>query len=181
MKYSSPVIFLIIGIIVGVIPTFFFTKSLNSTNQNVDSSTFETFENPDEADINKAKEAAINFLSKLHEKQYEEASRYYGSDYDQLREWNPSINQDDYKELWKNGCEINGLNCLEIRNLEGGRQEDGTYIVYVWFSNEDGTEFLINTSEGSSPEETSQNVFAFTVTQSEDGSFKVQTMPPYTP
>ena len=138
------------------------------------------FENTNQTDIDNAKNAVILFLSNLYEKHYEEASQYYGSDYDQLREWNPTIDQNDYKELWKNGCEINGLNCLEIRNLEA-RQKDGLYTVYVWFSNKDGSEFRSNTPDGSSPEESSQNVFPFTVTKSEDGSFKVQTMPPYTP
>ena len=143
------------------------------------SSNSDNFENPDQANIDNAQSALIAFLSKLHDKQYEEVSLYYGSNYDQLREWNPTVDKNDYAELWKNGCEQNGLNCLEIRNLEM-EQKDGTYIANVWFYGADGTEFRISTPDDSSTEKTSQNVFSFTITKSENDSFKVQTMPPYT-
>ncbi|MBI2473461.1 hypothetical protein HYV70_02835 [Candidatus Uhrbacteria bacterium] len=175
MKNRSHFLFLIIGIAIAVAATFLITKNVQQPTD-INSLVQESL---NQADIDKAKEAVIIFLSSLHDKQYEEASYYYGSDYTQLQDWNPTINKTDYAQLWKNGCEINGLNCLEIRSLEAG-QKDDAYIVYVWFSNEDGSEFRINTPDGSSPEETSQNVFPFTVTKSEDGSFKVQTMPPYT-
>src|SRR5690348_10767908 len=63
-----------------------------------------------------AQGALIKFLGSLYEKDYAQAASAFGGDYTQLRYWNPRINPTDTTSLWKNGCEVNGLNCLEIRN-----------------------------------------------------------------
>lgn len=130
-------------------------------------------ETPDQ----QAKAALIQFLSSLYEKNYAAATAYYGGDYSQLQDWNPSVDPQDYPTLWKNGCEMNGLHCLEIRNLTLASQPDAnTFNFIVWFTNADGvTEFSVQPQGAREP----VNEFTFTVTRDGDQYF-VETMPVYT-
>ena len=124
-----------------------------------------------------AKATLIQFLDALHQKNYDAAIAYYGGDYDQLRDWNPTVEPENYPMLWKNGCEMNGLNCLEVRNLTLESQSDDTFNFIVWFTNADGvTEFSVQPM--GAPE--AQNEFMFTVTRDGD-QYRVETVPVYTP
>jgi len=125
----------------------------------------------DEESVAGAKGAVIDFLTALHDKRYAEAETFYGSDYGLLWNWNPTVESSDHAALWKNGCEMNGLVCLEIRNLAVAEHPDAkTYVVNVWLSNADKTEFTT---------EFGQTMFPFTVAKLDNGKFEVQTMPPY--
>lgn len=125
-----------------------------------------------------AKVVLVEFLNALHEKNYEAAMMYYGGDYAQLQDWNPAIDPSDREALWKNGCEVNGLNCLAVRNLALESQPDeNTFNFIVWFTNPDGvTEFSAQPMGVSE----AQNEFSFTVTRNDD-QYRVETMPVYTP
>lgn len=64
-----------------------------------------------------AKQALITYFNLLETKQYSAAATYHGSGYEILQSWNPDINPDDRVALLKNGCEVNGWQCLEIKNI----------------------------------------------------------------
>jgi hypothetical protein len=129
----------------------------------------------------KAKEAVGDFLSALHGKEYARAVQRYGGDYDTLRGWNPDTSADDLVTLWRRGCEQNGLNCLEVRNLDTVQRNGVDFVVNVWFTNSDGiTEFSRGACCGGKPLKEPQHMFPFTVHR--DGEvYRVMTMPPYTP
>jgi hypothetical protein len=128
-----------------------------------------------------AKEAIIAFLSALYERDYSRAVDRYGGDYETLRVWNPDTDSGDFAALWQRGCEQNGLNCLEIRNLDVVQRNGDDFVVNVWFTNRDGiTEFKRGACCGSESNEEPQSIFPFTVHR--DGEeYRVLTMPPYTP
>lgn len=125
----------------------------------------------------RAKATLVQFLGALYDKDYAAAVASYGGDYSQLQDWNPTVDPQDYPTLWKNGCEMNGLNCLEIRNLTLASQSDAnTFNFIVWFTNPDDiTEFSVQPEGALEP----QNEFTFIVTRDDD-QYQVETMPVYT-
>lgn len=131
-----------------------------------------------------AQDALTQFFAALHDKRYAEAVEMYGGDYDTLRDWNPSVDPNDYAELWRNGCEMNGLNCLAVNATEvGGRSPDGSYVINAWFTEANGNGFSILENKGGGENEvpSRRNVFRFKIIKSSDGASRVQTMPVYTP
>lgn len=137
----------------------------------------------DQAGIAEAAASLLRFLSDLHDQKYAEAACSYGSDYDVLRDWNPSVKPDDLAALWRNGCEKNGLRCLKVRQAALTDHAKGdTYVFSVSFSNPDGSEFARGPCCGQpAGQEPPQTAFPFTVTKSLQGEYKIQTMPVYTP
>ena len=132
---------------------------------------------PEEQEAVDAKGTLIQFLLSLHEGRYADADKLYRGSYDLLLSWN-AVDPKDHVQLWKNGCEMNGLNCLEIRNLDIADHPNAeTYMINVWFSNNDGSEFSIP-ALNADPNIPPQNMFLFMVTKTKTG-FKVETMPPY--
>jgi len=123
-------------------------------------------------DQNLGKGVIIDFLGSLHDKDYSKAVTAFGGDYTILRNWNPDIAPTDLADLWKNGCELNGLECLEIRNLAFASQPDSDTINYnVWFSNADKITEFKDPQSGAS-------FFKFTVKRI-DGKLLVITPPVY--
>jgi hypothetical protein len=123
-------------------------------------------------DQDQAKGVLIDFLASLHDKNYAKAASVYGGDYSTLKYWNPVVNPDDVTMLWQHGCELNGLQCLEIRNLAFASQPDtDAFVFQVWFSNPDKiTEF--KSASGATS-------FPFTVIKDKSGKFLVENMPVY--
>jgi hypothetical protein len=118
------------------------------------------------------KEAIIDFLASLHDKDYSKAVIAFGGDYGELRNWNPDIAPTDLAALWKAGCELNGLQCLEIRNLAFASQPDSDTIIYnIWFSNPDKITEFKDPQSGAT-------FFKFTVKRI-DGKLLVITPPVY--
>jgi hypothetical protein len=125
------------------------------------------------SDHDDAKGAVITFLGSLFQKNYTQAAAAYGGDYAQLRYWNPDTNPSDAAALWQRGCEQNGLQCLEIRNVAFSSQPNpDTYIFTVWFSQSD------KITEFTGPD--GKTAFPFTVIRDVDGEYSVMTMPVYT-
>lgn len=121
------------------------------------------------------------FFSKLSEKQYESASKFYAGDYEQLQDWNPFIDKNDHNSLWKNGCEINGLNCLPVGVVVSTQKTAaGEYISFVRFIFSDGHIFTQGSCCGADQRGPVQTDFSIRVKEI-GGQFFVLDLPPYSP
>ena len=121
-------------------------------------------------DMERGREALETFFSLLHDQRYDKAVNYYGGSYDVLRDWNPTVAQDDFATLWRNGCTINGLQCLKIETVVLHEEVSPTEFGFiVEFMNDDGTLFTRGPSE---------TQFEYTV-KKVDNKFLVQDLPIY--
>jgi len=130
----------------------------------------------------KARDALIAFFDLLHEGRYAEAVRYYGGSYEVLRDWNPTVPEDDYATLFRMGCMVNGLQCLRIRRIvREERVSSRGFKFVVEFMNEDGSLFVRGPCCGATEAEMPpQSQFTFTVVKVGD-RFLVQELPVYVP
>ena len=81
-----------------------------------------------------AQDALESFFTLLAHGAYEQAAGLYGGNYEGLRSMNPAIPADDYASLWKNGCALNGYQCLEIKSvLKASMDEQGIFHFVVEF------------------------------------------------
>lgn len=117
-----------------------------------------------------ANASLTQFLGLLHERAYAAAGGRYGGDLSQLRAWNPEVGQNDVVALWKNGCEINGLQCLRVASVVPMSHDgDDTFNFSVTFTTNEGTLFAVH----------GQSDFPFVVRAGSDGLYLVETIPPY--
>lgn len=129
-----------------------------------------------------ARTTLIDFLTLLNTGSYEEATPYYGGEYEALQVFNTQIDPADRTALWSWACENRLLQCLEIRSVELLRQEENTFVFEVEFNNPDGSLFVRGPCCGATETEMPpQSKFAFRVTRSAEGSFVVLDTPPYVP
>ena len=130
-----------------------------------------------------AHEAVVTFFDKLAAGRYTEAADYYGGEYEVLTGWNPDVAPQDYATLWRNGCSINGLNCLATRSVTaGGITSAEEYLFSVEFSTREGEQFVLGPCCGvTETEQPPRTFFDIRVVQGEDGRFRVIDLPPYTP
>jgi Tol biopolymer transport system component len=133
-------------------------------------------------DLDSARQALMAYFSLLHERRYSEAISYYGGTYDILRDWNPTVAQDDYATLFKNGCTMNGLKCLSIRTIVRGEKVSPIESRFtVEFTNDDGSLFVLGPCCGATEVEMSPKTqFVYTVKRVKD-RFLVQDLPVYVP
>jgi hypothetical protein len=133
------------------------------------------------SDLEKAREALITFFSLLHAGRYDEAVYYYGGDYNSLRDWNPTIAEDDYATLLRYGCGA-GLQCLRIKTIISEEQASTTEFKFtVEFIKDDGTTFVLGPCCGATEDEMPpQSQFTFTV-KKVNSKFLVQELPVYVP
>ncbi len=130
-----------------------------------------------------AQEALVTFFDKLAGGRYAEAVDYYGGDYEVLAGWNPDVDPNDYATLWRNGCSINGLNCLATRSVTaGGITSDEAVLFSVTFSTREGDLFVLGPCCGvTEAEQPPQSFLDIRVVPGEDGRYRVIDLPPYTP
>jgi len=133
-------------------------------------------------DLDSARQALMAYLFLLHEQRYSEAINYYGGTYDILRNWNPTVAQDDYATLFKNGCTMNGLKCLSIRTIVCEEEVSPTEFRFtVEFTNDNGSLFVLGPCCGATETEMPpQTQFVYTVKRVED-RFLIQDLPVYVP
>jgi Tol biopolymer transport system component len=133
-------------------------------------------------DLDSARQALMTYFSLLHERRYSEAISYYGGTYDILRDWNPTVAQDDYATLFKNGCTMNGLQCLSIRTIVHGEKVSPIEFRFtVEFTNDDGTLFVRGPCCGATETEMPpQTQFTYVVKKVGD-RFLIQDLPVYVP
>lgn len=144
--------------------------------------------------------AMVDFFDSLEQKNYDLAIPLFDGLYNQLREWNPEVSYYDLGTLWKQGCEMNGLNCLKIKEilskenvdpiaifkddvLDSWSDKAGKYTkVYkytVTFKNDDGTLFEVGPCCGQE-DDSRVSEFDVLVGQNDKGSF-IFSYPPSTP
>jgi len=129
-----------------------------------------------------ARQALTEFFGYLNSAEYDKAVDLYGGDYLMLREWNPEMDLQNYAGLLENGCEINGLQCLEIRSATLKDQYLDIFIFTVEFNNPDGTLFTRGPCCGA--DETQQppeSQFDYRVQKTMDGKYLVLELPVYVP
>lgn len=128
-------------------------------------------------------EALTTFFDLLQLGEYTEAAAYYGGSYQVLTDKNPQVDPADVATLWRNGCSINGFNCLKVLNYSLPEQiGPGEFVFDVQFSTREGELLVIGACCGGA--ETLQppvSEFTIRVTQGEDGRFRVMDLPPYAP
>jgi len=134
-------------------------------------------------EVTLAQEALVTFFDKLAAGRYADAVEYYGGDYDVLAGWNPDVEPNDYATLWRNGCSINGLNCLATRSVTaGGFTSKEEYLFSVEFSTREGERFVLGPCCGvTETEQPPQSLFDIRVVLGDDGRYRVIDLPPYTP
>ena len=115
----------------------------------------------------------------MHLGNYQEAAFHYSGDYNWLRELNPDLPADDEAQLLAQGCEVNGLVCLNVVTIELVSAANGEFTFQVQFANDDGSLFVLEGCCGDSSGQ-SQDSFEFHVIQIGE-KFVVQELPPYRP
>ncbi len=134
------------------------------------------------SEVMEASQALGEFFTLLHVKNYGAAVPLYGGEYVTLQEWNPDIDSSDYAALWKNACELNGLQCLEVRSAKMQNQEGNTFVFQVEFSNPDGSLFVLGPCCGADETEMPPvSQFEYTVVRNSRGTLVVMNTPPYVP
>jgi hypothetical protein len=127
-------------------------------------------------DLDRAREVLFSYHSLLHAGRYAEAVNLYGGSYGILRDWNPAVDPNDYAALFENGCETNGLMCLEVAGfLLKEVVSPHEFKFNVEFITEDGSLFV------SGSETSPQSKFVITVSKDEDGKFLIRDLPVYAP
>lgn len=134
-------------------------------------------------DVALAQEALITFFDKLAAGRYSEAATYYGGSYETLIAWNPGVTAGDYATLWRNGCSINGLNCLATGTVTmGGTTGRDEYLFTVEFLTREGEQFVLGPCCGvTETEQPPVSFFTIRVVRGEDGRLRVIDLPPYAP
>lgn len=134
------------------------------------------------ADEPAAAEALVTFFDLLQAGDYSEASAYYGGPYHVLAGYNPNVPPNDLATLWRNGCSVNGLHCLKVRDYTAIVGEEGVITFEVTFSTREGDLFVIGPCCGANEtEQPPVSVFAIRVGQNIDGRYRVLDLPPYSP
>ena len=130
-----------------------------------------------------AAEAVYAFFDTLAAGDYDVAAQQYGGSYDVLTGYNPNVAPDDVATLWRNGCSINGLNCLKARSLTlADRPAEGEYRFNVEFSTREGELFVQRPCCGvDETQQPPQSLFPIRVARGADGRYRVMDLPPYTP
>jgi hypothetical protein len=135
---------------------------------------------PYEEDSRSAAHWLKYFFNSLWNRNYDPGVDLFGGSYEILQDWNPEIARDDHAGLLKNGCEVNGLECLPVRRIveEDWVSPDEVRFM-VEFLNPDGSRFERGQCCGGSPEDfPTQTQFQYGVKQIE-GRWKVMDLPPY--
>ncbi|MCA9280357.1 MAG: hypothetical protein KDA34_14805 [Phycisphaerales bacterium] len=130
-----------------------------------------------------AREVLSTFFTHLNEGRYSEAVELYGGSYDQLRDWNPSIELDDYTGLMQSACEGNGITCMTpIDIVPVDSEATGQLRFDVQFENDDGSLFVRGPCCGAnSTDQPPQSTFTFSVVKDTNGDYLVMDLPPYVP
>jgi hypothetical protein len=134
-------------------------------------------------DQSEAEAALITFFDLLQTGRYTEAAEYYGGSYESLARWNPAVDASDHAELLRNGCTVNGLQCLQPRAVtQMESTPTGEYTFLVEFETTGGDLFVLGPCCGA--DETEQppvSQWSFHVLKNNAGRYLVMDLPPYAP
>ncbi|MFH2102218.1 MAG: hypothetical protein ABIJ39_02520 [Chloroflexota bacterium] len=135
------------------------------------------------SDPDLARQALMDFFTRLHAGQYAGAAGLYGGDTHVLAENNPDLDPQDTAGLWRNACTINGFQCLQVGDavLEE-TVSPREWVFLVEFTNPDGSAFVRGPCCG---EEQAgfqeQTRFPYRVIKDDEGVFLVMDLPVYVP
>lgn len=135
-----------------------------------------------QGELNSAQQVLIDFYQALNAKNYPQAVSLYQGDYQFLIDWNPADIASQKEKLWQNGCEINGLHCLKIKNILNYQNiGENKYRFLVQFANNDGSVFIRRPYCGASEkDQPSTSRFDQEVIR-QDNKYYVVSQPIYTP
>ncbi len=123
------------------------------------------------------------YLDLLGEGKYEQATALYGGSYNLLNDYNPEIPLGDRAALLEAACEVNGFQCLPVREVVAIERVSPTdFAVSVRLTGEDGRMFVRGPCCGQPDSDSGdQSVFEFRVSRNPQGLFQVMDLPVYVP
>jgi hypothetical protein len=135
-----------------------------------------------------AEQTAVAFFRNLSAGRYAEADALYAGNYDPLVSLSTMVAPDDHAGLWKNACEISGLQCLPIdriisteRYLTTERNPLNAFKITVEFKDRTGKVFVQGPCCGASTQDMPP-VSQFNIDVIErDGKYYVTSLPVFTP
>ena len=130
-----------------------------------------------------AKLDLINFFVYLNHGKYDQAVPLYGGSFEQLQDWNPELDPVDKAGLLKAGCEMNGLQCLQLYSADLITQPSDLEFVYtVTYRNPDNSQFVRGPCCGATETEMpSVTKFEVHVSCTREGVCQILDLPPYVP
>ena len=121
MKKIGIVVLLVIVVVVGMVVLFGKDQSVdNSGDVSAGSEKVACSRTYSRPSGETADQVLRSFFSYLANGEYCDAAAYFSSessDYQMLGSWNPDLSIKDHGELWKQGCEHNGLACLPVGEI----------------------------------------------------------------
>lgn len=132
--------------------------------------------------LSTAQDALVSFFSLLAYHAYPQVVDLWGGGYDTLLSMNPELTTEDPGLIWQHACEVNGFQCLQIRQVLSAETVGvDEYHFIVQFMNQDGSLFELNPdSEADATLDSPQSDFEFIVKR-EKGRFTLRTLPVYMP
>lgn len=125
--------------------------------------------------VEEAEDFLRGFLGLLAGGFYELAEPLYAGDYDQLIEWNPTIDPDSRFDLLASGCRFQLLCDYEIDEVMSGESDGGIFTFEVTLISPDGVPLVWADEDGST-----RMVWPFQV-MADGGILRSLSLPPYLP
>lgn len=132
--------------------------------------------------MNEAHDVLMDFLTALHNGNYETAVPLYGGEYEPLQVFNTEIDPTDHVALWTWACDNKLLQCLDVRSATFKELRGDSYVFQVEFNNPEGSLFVLGPCCGATETEMPPvSQFEFVVSRDLDGRYVVMNTPPYVP
>ena len=134
-----------------------------------------------DSDTDQAERALIRFFDLLSNEAYPAAAELYGGSYETLQAFNPDLDPNNHEALWRNGCQVNGLQCRPVYSVTLiEHKPPGEYVFIVEFTDSEGNRLVI---EGCCGETVSPPIsrFEYRVVNLGDQQYRILDPPVYVP
>jgi hypothetical protein len=133
------------------------------------------------ADVDHARETLLDYFEALHAGEHQRVVELYGGSYEVLHEWNPTVDPADHELLFWYACNVNGVVCLQIKEIVWEHQDGDDVTLTVEFQHNNGELFVLGPCcEANDEDNPAQSQFDFTM-RKVDGRYRVLDLPVYTP